>query len=257
MAVSDNTPTLPNFKSRRRFLTMADGIAAATAAAGAVAIQAARGAPAENPELIGLGNELPAIVAEYREAHAARRAIIAEWSPQWPKAPESLTEGFSCTIERDLTGQGVQYDGKSRDIYTVNDIGWRLEEAERALRRKDIDTRTWHGKRRDGWQAELTKWQAVLADAERYEAETARIREASGFPAADKRWDEAREALAAHVAAIMAAQDTTMEGVRIKARALVAWGGVPLFWRVFTPGIDEWAPKLAAAVERHATEGAL
>lgn len=60
MADSHDTQTLPTPQSaieRRRFLTMAGGLAAATAAAGVVAVQAAKADQHPDAELIRLGKE--------------------------------------------------------------------------------------------------------------------------------------------------------------------------------------------------------
>src|SRR5688572_12605985 len=69
------------------------GLAAASIAAGGSSVASASTfvpVPAENDELLRLGNELPAVTAEFYAARERRRAILAEWSQRWPVAPDEI-----------------------------------------------------------------------------------------------------------------------------------------------------------------------
>jgi hypothetical protein len=78
-----------------------------------------------------------------------------------------------------------------------------------------------------------------------------RIETASGLDAAEAAKEKARLALRAHVTATMAAPETTIAGVVIKAEALTAWANVDTFERLFNPKGPDWAEGLAAAIMRH------
>jgi hypothetical protein len=74
--------------NRRRLLL---GLASASAVAATVSIpQAADAAPIENPVLIRMADELPAIEAECHAADAAIDSVLAQWRPLWPLAPEEI-----------------------------------------------------------------------------------------------------------------------------------------------------------------------
>lgn len=78
---------------RRDFLTRAP---VALAVIGTPVAAAAIPAPAENPALLALGEELPKVEQAYQDALAAWRAAWDFWSPQWPLAPEGLRRVLNC-----------------------------------------------------------------------------------------------------------------------------------------------------------------
>jgi hypothetical protein len=232
--------------NRRRLLS---GLAAAsTAAAAPAAAMAASGSIAENPELLRLGDDLPALVTEYHEAKSARLAILAEWKPRWPRAPKALCVGLGDKdVERDLAGAAfsrLNENGERRYVHleTVESIENNIRWGEAALKYARTE------QRRQRERERLAPYQELLPIAKRYEAKCERIRKASGYQAAVDRREAAREALASAIDAIMAEPARTMAGVIVQAQALEAWGGVEGLWRDILPGTNGWSTQLAASI---------
>ncbi|TIO11070.1 hypothetical protein [Mesorhizobium sp.] len=242
---------MPAANLNRRRLLM--GLAAASTAAAAVTVAPAAHSAAvnENPEPVRLGNELPAAEAEMLAAKAAKSAVIAEWSPRWPLAPDEIIE-HGCEIERNLTGAGLHRDGRKDclRVGTANDFRWWKESLERQLASKRIKSEA----RRTHLRKEIKKTQRKISIAERYAAETARIREASGYEQASERHCAAIKALSSLIVAIMAQPGTSMQGVMIKAQALATWKKADRVYRVLNVDGFDWGSQLAASVIRMASE---
>lgn len=79
---------------RRRMLL---GLAAASTAA-ATATAAVGPVTAENPELIRLAKELPALADQYHAAWKHQRDTEAKWTPLWPLASDDITEPGTGSI---------------------------------------------------------------------------------------------------------------------------------------------------------------
>ncbi|PAP94540.1 hypothetical protein [Mesorhizobium wenxiniae] len=246
--------------NRRRLLL---GLAAASTAAAAVTVapEARSGQISENPELLRLGNEFPAVANEYRSALAALNAIVNKWSKVWPVAPDEIIaarqfDGAGNTMERDITGHGLCHaTGRPRYIYSCENLDWELKRAKSILKGKTIDKRALGGlPNRAAWEDELDVLVAQYTAAAKYEAEKARVLAASGHDAADRRKAAAAQALIGAIDAIMAQPETTMAGVVIKAQALAAWSAVEKWQRILTPQAVGWGSTLSASVLRLAGE---
>lgn len=252
LAAAEGMPEI----NRRRLLL---GLAAASTAAAVVTVAShAHAAPTENPELVRLGNDFPAVATEYNSALAALTCIINEWSTVWPLAPdEILANRQSTTMERDITGSGLYRKGASypRYILTCEDLDWELKRAKSVLKGRTIDKRPLGGlPNRAAWEDALDEMVADYTVAAKYEAEKARILKASGYESARHRKDMAARALINAIDVIMAQPETTMAGVVIKAQALAAWGDVEHWQRLLTPQAVGWGTMLSSSVLRLAGE---
>lgn len=249
------------FNRRRMLLGLA---AASTAAATASAAAGPATSAVENPELLRLAKELPALADQYHAAWKHQRDTEAKWTPLWPLASNDITERgtgsiYGNPIERTLQG-GARYrtgEEHPRRLIPSYSFRWGVRRAERALQsRKLLRLGTLDGRTREQWEAELARNKHCLALAEAYEAETKRIREASGYEASWKAHHAATDALADLVARIMAEPDHTMEGLIIKAEALEAWNNVEWWQRAMKPAAADWHGKIAASILRHAKAAA-
>lgn len=235
------------FDRRRMLLGLA---AASTAAASPLA---AATTPAENPALLALAAELPAAVRRYEDARDQQAAIEAKWAPQWPSAPDEITDTGSpgsYNIERTFAGGAVYRKGEAapRRVLTASDFRWEAGSARRALRKKTLAESD-----RAAWQAELAKCERLQAVAADYEAKIDRIKAGStDYRASWEAHAAAADALRELVSAMMAETETTMEGLLIKAQALAAWGGVASLYRELNAKGAAWPGQIAASILRHA-----
>lgn len=240
--------------SRRRMLL---GIAAASAAA---AVPAARaGASLENPELVRLAEELPAVEARYIAAREEREDIRRVWSSKWPLAPDEIAEprrwrgsGYHC--ERGLEGGALIREGEEHPRYltTAADLECQVERAGWVLKGKRLRRRNVAGMNRQEWETELAEAERLHAIAARYEAEIASIKKESNYESASKHAAATAEALEAHVSAIMTQPELSMDGLIIKAQALAAWGKVEPLYRIPYRHGQDWHGQIAASILRHA-----
>lgn len=244
---------------RRRMLL---GLAAASTAA-ATATAAVGPATAENPELIRLAKELPALADQYHAAWKHQRDTEAKWTPLWPLASDDITEPgtgsiYGNPIERTFRG-GARYrtgEEHPRKLIPSYSFRWEVRRAERALKSKKLlKLGMLDGRTREQWEAELAEDRRCLELAEAYEAETKRISEESNYTAAWQAHAAAAKALEAHVSRIMAERDQTMEGLIIKAETLEVWSGVDDLYKLSIPGRD-WHGQIAASILRHAKAAA-
>lgn len=251
-AAAEGMPAL----NRRRLLL---GLAAASTAAAVgtvVTDTGATAAPAENPDLIVIGNRTPAIEQAYADAWAHEKEVIGAWAPKWPAAPAELTakRSHSHELERDFFGAH-----HGRHIYTSGDFEWRLHRASSALKSRSKSPSAWHtGSTREEWQADFDEASRLLLIAKKYEAKTAHIEKASGYKHAWEARHTAAQALADHITAVLDQPDFTIEGMLIKAEALAAWGRVSEKDRIWA-AVDRkrnWHGQIAESVLRHAKGGA-
>ncbi len=204
--------------SRRRLLF---GLAAASTVAAMPTAVAAVSNPAEDPELIRLGDMLPGLAAEIVDADRICTTIIDEWGGRWPDAPKAIRGGGSSHIERDLTDHAVYWiDRHGMDrvshIHRSADIRLQVDYWSKSVRRARTD------KSRQRAIEQRDYWQGLIDAATAYEAECDRIRTASGYTAARQRQDAALDAMADHVLQILRLEPHTMAGVIIQAQAIEA-----------------------------------
>ncbi|MGO4135152.1 hypothetical protein ACEQ6A_11390 [Rhizobium brockwellii] len=238
------------------------GLAAASvAAAGATTASATAPATiAENEELLRLGNELSVASAAFYAARQKRSAVIAEWSPQWPIAPEALIVrggGAFTDSERSLIGRGIVRDGNEwpHKVTTTEGLAWEIDRCKRVLKGKTVDRQKVRGLTRKDWEERLAEDLADYAIAEKYEAGCQRIRDASGYQAIDAAFNDAAKALVSIVGAIMAQPEQTMAGVVVKAQALALTGDAHIFFECFAD-CGKWASEFSASVLKIAGEQA-
>ncbi len=255
-AARANAPAMPEMNRRRLLL----GLAAASTAAATVTVAAvAEAAPAENPELLRLGNAFPAIEAEFEAAGAALKATIADWAPQWPRAPKSILHKpvyLGRDIERDLTGDPYPSIGPNGDVYypriaTLDGVEWGISNAKRILKGRSIDKRKHSGMDRAGWERELSERTERYREVKSYEDKKARVLKASNYKAVYDRRVAAWGALVAAITDIMAQPETSMAGILIKAQALAAWNKVERGEHFAVQALS-WGPAFAEAVLRQA-----
>jgi len=242
--------------NRRRVLF---GLAAASTAA-ATGTTAATAAIRENPELIALGDATASLQNDYIRARNECRRIEEEYAPKWPLAPAAiLSFGGGCKDERDLTGAGI-----TRVIEGRGDMArmWRYApppQLEDRIRQHQANiahimtTKSKRGLKRERlW---LSRAQEALPLSRDYTAEIERLRSESGYEAAAGRKVAAMEALRDHITRVMETDAATMEGVVIKAQALLAWSQVDWPFKAVNFDGATWAEELAGAILRQAGEG--
>ena len=236
--------------SRRHVLL---GLAASATAATATGATAA---PQENPELVALADDLPAILAAYVAARENVAWIVAEWSPQWPvPAPEIFRFGDGCRRHVGIDGAGIETPFGVRGATHVASIGTPEHFEGRAAYHDSRAAHKAKTKSQRGMQSEL-RWaerdRAAIEPARAYWSEVERITKASGIEAATAQRTATLEAMRDQVGAIMRADDWTITGAIIKAQALGAWAEAGRFARAFNPDGPAWADQLAASILRHA-----
>ena len=235
--------------SRRHVLL---GLAASATAATATGATAA---PQENPELVALADDLPAILAAYVAARENVAWIVAEWSPQWPVPdPAIVRHGDLCKPHRGLDGAGIA-TRMEWGATAINSLGTPEHfEASTAYHERmaamKAETKSRRGVKFHATWAE--KDRAAIAPARAYWGEVERITTASGIEAATAQRTATADALHDQVDAIMRADDWTITGAIIKAQALGAWAEVDQFRRTLNPEGPAWADQLAASILRHA-----
>lgn len=234
--------------NRRRVLL---GLAAASTAAATVT----EASTPENPELIELGDQLPALEAEYVSARQASAKIYREAMKDWPLAPDEIVRFrrsfLSGKLERDVAGAGLHRKGEE-DTWTL----WTVEQVESSITDYERDVaRILKTKRqtRLGWHVErLNEARKALPKAKAYWRKCERIRKSCGYESASKRKHKAMDALRDHVKAIMETEERTMMGVVIKAQALQSWTKVETFYRGFNIHGIEWPNQMGEAIIRQA-----
>ncbi|NNU47106.1 hypothetical protein G9X68_08240 [Rhizobium sp. WYCCWR 11279] len=240
---------LPN-TTRRALLW---GLAAASTAAVVAVAPDAHGADvvrapylacdqAENPELISAYEKFYDACAELKEAQDALEWLADEWRHQWPLAPEELLlnanaqdNRHSTAAERDIIGRFLL-----RDTSTVTK---RLSREFREKTRQTCFTLITSEKARellDRWERHAPKGRTEkslarnlafkeeaikectrdIALAERYEAQTARLRTISGVDAAQARVRDASTRMRKAADEVSRCDARTMAGLGMRADAL-------------------------------------
>ncbi|AMJ62459.1 hypothetical protein [Bosea sp. PAMC 26642] len=253
-AAAEGMPAL----NRRRMLL---GLAAASTTA-ATATVAACPTVAENPDLITLTKELPALADKYHAARKHQDATEAKWATLWPLAPDDITEPGTGSLygnpwEKHFHGGSLTRPGEAHPRRVIPAFHFRCnaDRARRVLKSKKLAAGPVDGLTRAEWEADFAESENCLALAKAYEAETTRIRDASHYDDAWKAHSAAAKALEAHLCLIMAEPDRTMEGLIMKAEALHIWDGVGHPYRLSIPGRD-WHGQIAASILRHASAAA-
>lgn len=251
--------------NRRRLLV---GLAAASAAAATITAEATA-APVENPTLLALIAELPAIAQAYHAAQRDYADMVKQWNAATPWAPDELTApGIAWPhdpveqpgkAEMKALGGFLWRKGDDfprRIVVKAWEVDWKLLETKRALRKAKK-----YGPVADClWaEEEIKRLKTLYATAKTYETEFAECKKQALadherlYPAKDA----AHEALEKHIAMIMDTPDWTMEGLVIKTQALAEWD------RVGTRGFDkvafkhgrDWHGQIATSILRHAQGG--
>ncbi|NKL37469.1 hypothetical protein GFL49_27635 [Rhizobium leguminosarum bv. viciae] len=248
-AIAATAEGLPN-TTRRALLW---GLAAASTAAAVVVAPDAHGADvvrapslacdqAENPELISAYDKFYDACAELKEAQDALEWLADEWRHQWPLAPEELLlnanaqdNRHSTAAERDIIGRFLL-----RDTSTLTK---RLSREFREKTRQTCFTLLTSEKARellDRWERHAPKGRTEkslarnlafreeaikectrdIALAERYEAQTARLRTISGVDAAQARVRDASTRMRKAADAVSRCDARTMAGLGMRADAL-------------------------------------
>jgi hypothetical protein len=228
------TPSL----NRRRLLI---GLAAAsTAAAVPVAAIAATAPaqPAENPELVRLGDMIPGAVKAYYASVSRMHRIVASTRPVWPMAPKEAVADWPDrhAWETNVEGREILPDGtlyqfdfaaseagrsypKPRTLIAASDLESRIARLDRdRVRRRPKHPLT--AEQLAELRQEITALSDRLAVVRAYEQEKARVLEASGYADAKAAYVAKRTALLDLLAAVMSEPVITMEGLVIKAQAL-------------------------------------
>lgn len=252
--------------SRRRMLL---GLAAASTAAAtatvATGIQAAT--PTENPKLIALFEQLPAVAAAFHKVNDVYRMEYKAWSAKTPWAPDELTV-HGTGWPNEVGGQPGEPEMK-----VLGGFLWRKGDTcprRIVVKSWQVDTKIWRqrqakrqakkaGSLSDSMAADaeikrLKKLHATALAYEQHYDETKRQAEA-WFESVDKPTAQ-RAALESHVAAIMDEPDFTMEGLVIKAQALAEWDRVGNDWGGRLAVGREWHSQIAASILRYAQGGA-
>lgn len=232
-----------NLFSRRSILA---GLAAASTAAAAPTKPNA--APQEAPDLIALGDELPAVVERYRAADMALRDAIKSGEAIWPRAPKCLHfYGAGCVPETMIDGRQFK-DAPS--VATVKGAEASLAHHRKCLARIERTKSKRGAKSERVW---IDRYTAALPVAREYWASREAISTRYRVKELQDAFHAAREGLQSHVGAIMTAKERTLEGVVIKAHALSAWGQVDAFWQKVNLSAPEWNAHLADSILRQST----
>lgn len=263
------TDAPPEINRRRLLLGLA---LASTAAAVSAAPAEAASVIAENPRLLELASELPALAIAYHEALEAQNAVEAKWNAVWPWAPDDLTAPGTALPWEDPRQPG-EAEGRvmggylwrqgdtfpRRIVVTAWGLGWNIEAAERRLQKAQKSGRRSGGKSEAGWREELDRLEKLHTIADTYEKECQRIKGPAQAEHKTK-WtvtNRLRDELEDLIAAMMNEVDLTMEGLIIKAEALAEWDrtGKGIHKLAVRHG-REWHGQIAASILRHAQGGA-
>jgi hypothetical protein len=243
--------TITSALSRRKMLL---GLALSATAA---TVADAASVPQENPDLLAMADALPAVQAEYLAAQAHVRAIVAEWSPQWPVPSEDIIRYAAGSKDyRDIAGWGLEMPWGKGGLMRMPQLGTpEVFEKGAAFNEKEAARRAGF-KSKKGLERHL-QWaredRKRIELARVYWSEVERITAASGIEAAKARREVARDALKAAVDRIMTAEDWTIAGAVIKAQALNAWAVVEHTHRAFNDRGAAWADLLSASIVKHAS----
>lgn len=227
-------------------------------------------APAENPKLIALAEQLPAIAAAYHEAKRDSDAVTEKWDHATPWAPDGLTEIGTAWPHDDIHQPG------SPEMKILGGFLWRagdrfprriVLEAWQVSAKIDVARRKKRLAKRKGNIADFAAaedditWLKSLEKAARDYERCFGERKREALAECEPLWEvkhAKHEEMEKHVAAIMDQPDHTMEGLIIKAQALAEWNrvGTGHFDRVAFRHGQDWHGQIAASILRHAKGGA-
>lgn len=257
-----NAEGLPIINRRRLLL----GLAAASTFAATAPVEA-NIATTENPALIALADQFPAISEKYQAARRAYDDAIATIDNSAPLAPDEITFLGTANPHDDPS-----QPGKTEVLASKPSRYRRGEKYPRriVLNSGDLNRRAWENKRekrkakKEGNHADFLRCEEeeksikrLRSIVEPYEAAFKQAREQSLsthgmlYPPLEK----ARKELGDIITAIMATPDWTMEGVVIKAEVLNGfscssdWTG-----KVLSAEYD-WQGQIARSILRHAKGG--
>lgn len=249
MTISKSTTVAASLEptiNRRSLLT---GIAAASASAAVVATpapaKAAAASTAENPALLQAHGELLAARAEHEQAKTALEWLVAEWRHLWPLAPEDLLGGANAhspygsggNPERDIAGRFLlrdtsvltkRFNAKRRakaeetcfHVITSEDALESLASWEKCnpvgRTEKSLD------RNRAYREDMIRRYRSLIPVAKVYEAETARLRAASGVDAVKERISNSGVKADSAASKISRIPAFTPAGLAIKAEILAA-----------------------------------
>ncbi|TAX91988.1 hypothetical protein ELH97_08650 [Rhizobium leguminosarum] len=197
---------------------------------------------AESPELTSAYQSFCDACVDLKEAHQAREWLADEWKHRWPLAPEALLWGANAQNgsylddgERDIIGRFIMRDtadltkrmsakfrrATPRTCFSILTSSRAREIVEKwkqsSPKGRTVKARVRHQSFRDKM---IREYEMNIGLAEKYEAETARLREISGADAARLRVKEADDRLLKASNEVSQCPAYTVAGLGMKAAAL-------------------------------------
>ncbi|MBN9242133.1 MAG: hypothetical protein J0I98_05010 [Mesorhizobium sp.] len=115
-ATRANVEAMPAINRRRMLLGLA--VASTAAATATISTEAKAATPTENPKLVALFDELPAVAAAFHEVNDVYRAEYKAWDAKTPWAPDELTvKGIAWPYEEGAPHQPGDAEMKSLGGY--------------------------------------------------------------------------------------------------------------------------------------------
>ncbi|MBB4255461.1 hypothetical protein FHT69_006345 [Rhizobium sp. BK008] len=245
---------LPSMSRRKLLLGLGAASAAAAVTIAPDALGAAVGqAPgisgdqAENPELIAAYQKFNDACAQLEEVQDALQWLADEWRHQWPLAPEELLLGanaqdgrYTMPAERDIIGRYLVRDTSGltkrlaakfrRENRKTCFVIRTADEERELLKRWTRSTPTGRtekalARNRAYRIKSIRECEFRIQLADRYEAETTRLRGVSGADAARLRVREADILLRKAADEVSKCQACTVAGLAMKADALTVTAG--------------------------------
>lgn len=254
---------MPSITTNRRHFLL--GLAAASAAAAASTPVAA--IAAENPKLIELANQLPAVAQAYHAAYRAYWEMGQRSMAATPLAPDEITEmGASNPCTEPQQGETECY-ATGRYLFRkdekwprrIMDTCWQIDlQINRVRKAKRLAKKAGAAAEFLDAEEEIRQLKTKLARVKPYEAEREHARAAAQadherlYPIRE----QAFEAFATHVSAVMAEADWTMEGLIIKAATLMEWSRLDKHEKLHGHILGaDWHASIAESILRHAQGG--
>ncbi|WP_162895174.1 hypothetical protein [Rhizobium terrae] len=238
------------------------------AASTAAVASPACAAPAENPKLIELADALPAVAEAYHTAYRAYEEMHERHKAATPLAPDEMTDiGIGCPRTTSQPGEvemnatlGYLYRKGEKFPRRIVRNSWQVRceiDDYRRIKRQAKKT----GDVAEYLRAEETivGLKAQLAEIEAYE-EAYRAARAAAHDDHERLYpirEQALHALADHISALMAEPDWTMEGLMIKAEALIVWNHLDRKEKIYGHLLGaDWHASIAKSILHHAEAGA-
>jgi len=228
--------------TRRNLLKQSPAVLALTAipTAGAGAVPCGGSTQSENRDLLAAYERFISAREELAAANDALEWLVDEWRHRWPLAPEEIlgcanVDEYTKEAERDIAGnvifrktaylrQNLKRDFVEKHPHTCFQVyppeflqevieRWerpRTGKTEKALARNIAEQRK-----------VLSEYRHKLRISEQYHAEVARLRMASGVESVNQRLKASREALNRACVDVSNEPAFTVEGLRMKAAALM------------------------------------